>query len=332
LFGKPALLDASTVASSGQKLHIIVTCTERKTAKVPEHLHLRNVDGDRPDVLASRWIERLAAEVTTPAVRVSNLYAGEHWTRAKALPDLVVGAETQLWACSAGYGLISAQAPVRPYAATLSPGHPDSVPGGGAGVAAWWEALSNWEGPEPGQPRTFREFAKSDPDATFLLVMSATYLEACRTDIEAAAAATDQDRFMIVSAGTRVSTPLDRQLLPANARLQAHLGGTRQVLNVRIAENLLQRQLLSCAAATEYLEELLKSHPDMERWDRKKFSGDADVIDWICEEYQHGRGASASRMLRGLRDSGRACEQKRFGRLHKQFLDEQHSERTGSQP
>jgi hypothetical protein len=191
--------------------------------------------------------------------------------------------------------------------------------------------LSDWEGPDPGQPRTFRELVKSDPDATFLLAVSATYLQACRADIEAAAATAEQDRFMIVSAGTRASGLLDRRLLPANARLQAHLGGTRQVLNVRIAEDLLKRQLMSCAAATEYLENLLKSYPNMERWDREKFSGDAEVINWIRREYEQERGASASHMLRTLRESGRACEQKRFGRLHKQFLDEQHREHAGNQ-
>ena len=37
------------MASSGQKLHIIVTCTERKTAQVPDQLRLRNV----PDGAAS---------------------------------------------------------------------------------------------------------------------------------------------------------------------------------------------------------------------------------------------------------------------------------------
>ena len=320
------------MASSSRKLHIIVTCTERKTAKVPEHLHLRNVPGDEPEALASRWIERLAADVSTPAVLASDLYAGEHWTRAKALPGLAIDTQAHLWTCSAGYGLIPAQAPVRPYAATLSPGHADSVPGGRAGTAVWWDALSNWEGPDRTQPRTFRELAKSDPDATFLLVISATYLQACHADIEAASMVIDHDRFMIVSAGTRASTSLDRQLLPANARLQAHLGGTRQVLNVRIAEDLLKRRLMSCAAATEYLEDLLRGYPDMERWDREKFSDDAHVIDWIREEYQHGRGASASRMLRALRESGRACEQKRFGKLHKQFVDEQHRQRAGSQP
>ena len=40
-------------------------------------------------------------------------------------------------------------------------------------------------------------------------------------------------------------------------------------------------------------------------------------------------GSSASRMLRALRDSGRACEQKRFGRLHMQYLGEWDRERTG---
>jgi hypothetical protein len=317
------------VASSGQKLHIIVTCTERKTSKVPERLHLRDVPDGEPWERASNWVERLATEVTTPALPASDLYAGEHWTRAKALPVLAVDIQAQLWTCSAGYGLIPATAFVRPYAATLSPGHADSVPDGRTGAAAWWEAIASWEGPEPGQPRTFRELAKSDSDATFLLVLSATYLQACRADIEAARAVTDSDRFMIVSAGTRESHPLGASLLPASARLQAHLGGTRQVLNVRIAEELLKGQLTSRAAATERLESLLKQHPHMERYDREKFSDDTDVIDWIREEYKHGRGSSASRMLRALRDSGRACEQKRFGRLHMQYLGEWDRERTG---
>jgi hypothetical protein len=317
------------VASSGQKLHIVVTCTERKTAKVPERLHLRDVPDGEPWERASNWVERLTTEVNTPALRASDLYAGEHWTRAKALPGFAVDTQAQLWACSAGYGLIPAAAFVRPYAATLSPGHADSVPDGKTGTAAWWEAIASWEGPEPGQPRTFRELVKSDSDATFVLVLSATYLQACRTDIEAASTVTDSNRFMIVSAGTRESDPLGAWLLPASARLQAHLGGTRQVLNVRIAEELLKGHLTSRSAATEHLENLLKRYTHTERYDREKFSGDADVICWIREEYKNGRGASASRMLRALRDSGRACEQKRFGRLHMQHLDELGRERAG---
>src|SRR5258707_1212852 len=83
---------------------------------------------------ATAWVERLASEVNTPAVRAVDLYAGEHWRVAASLPDLVIdaatGTDARLWACSAGYGLIPAHAMVRPYAATLSPGHADSVTGG----------------------------------------------------------------------------------------------------------------------------------------------------------------------------------------------------------
>lgn len=318
------------MASNGEKLHIIVTCTDRKTARVPPQLRLRDVPGGELRKRARGWVERLATEVAIPTVPATDLYAGEHWTRARALPVLATAAQAQLWACSAGYGLIPTGALVRPYAATLSPGHADSVPGGRTGAATWWEAIASWQGPAPGQPRTFCELVKSDSSAAFLLVLSATYLQACEADIEAAGAVADPDRFMIVSAGTRAVHSLGQWLLPASARLQAHVGGTRQVLNVRIAEELLKGQFTNRTAATEHLEDLSHRYPHIERYDRQKFSGDADVIEWIRTEYSVGRGASASRMLRALRDSGRACEQHRFSRLHRQFRDE--LERTGSQP
>lgn len=307
------------MATSGGKLHIIVTCTERKTAQVPERLHLRNVPEAAPWERASAWIERLAAEQATPAMRVQDLYAGEHWRVATSLPSLVADVDAYLWACSAGYGLISAHAEVRPYAATLSPGHADSVSGGRPGAAVWWQSIASWEGPEPGVPRSIAELAGSDTDATFILVLSATYLQACGADIEAAAAAiADPDRFMIVSSGTRPAGLFGQLLLPADARLQAHLGGTRQVLNVRIAADLLARQLTRRTAAVGYLVGLLEEQPEIRRYDRKKLSDD-EVMNWIRDAREKLPGASASRMLRVFRDSGYACEQGRFAELHRKF-------------
>ena len=252
-------------------------------------------------------------------MRALDLYAGEHWRIATTLPDLATGADARLWTCSAGYGLISAQAPVRPYAATLSPGHPDSVTGGRTGTAAWWRNIASWEGPEPGTPRTIAQLVESDPEAIYVLVLSATYLQACITDIEAAVAAVaDTDRLMIVSSGTRTTSPLPKLLLPADARLQAHFGGTRQVLNVRIAADLLTRQLMSRAAASRYLADLLDEQPGITRYDRKKLS-DEEITSWIRDAQDHMPDASASRMLRAFRDAGYACEQHRFGELHRDF-------------
>jgi hypothetical protein len=288
---------------------------------VPEHLQLRNVPDGAPWGRASAWVKRLASEVTTPAVRVLDLYAGEHWRVATSLPGFVAdtGTATHLWTCSAGYGLIPAQAMVRPYAATLSPGHADSVSGGRPGVAAWWQNIASlWAGPEPGAPRTIAKLAASDPDATFILVLSATYLQACGADIEAAAAVVDPERLMIVSAGTRPVGPLGQLLLPADARLQAHLGGTRQVLNVRIAADLLARQMTSRTVAVDYLANLLDSQLEIKQYDRKKLS-DSEVMTWIRDAQDEMPGASASRMLRVFRDAGYACEQSRFGELHRKF-------------
>ncbi len=258
------------------------------------------------------------------------MYKGEHWQTAKSLPGLAVAAglvtpdDVYLWTCSAGYGLIPADAPVRPYAATLTPGHADSVPKSGNGIAgradaaAWWRAIADWPGPAPGLPRSFAALTARDPDATFLLVLSAPYLQACATDIaKAAATVTDTDRFLIVSAGTRVTGEVGRLLLPADARLQADLGGTRGVLNVRIAAALLGKAALNRNSASGYLWGRLKASPGIPRYDRKPMS-DSKVKHWITAALRKAPGMSASGLLRRFRDDGFACEQSRFSRLHRE--------------
>jgi hypothetical protein len=256
-------------------------------------------------------------------VQVRDLYAGEHWRVAETLPSLVADANAQLWVCSAGYGLVPDTAMVHPYAATLSPGHADSVPGDRQDAIAWWQSLADWRGPDLRAPRTIERLVRSDPDAVFLLVMSATYLHACNVDIEAAAAAiSDRDRFMIVSTGTRPIGRLGHLLLPADARLQAYLGGTRGVLNVRLAGDLLAHGLTNRAAAEKYLTRLLGNQPEIKRYDRKPLT-DGEVIDWIRSAVQRRPGAKASPLLTEFRASGLACEQGRFKELHRNFTESQ---------
>lgn len=277
---------------------------------------------------AATWTGRLGREgERRPAL---DMYKGEHWQVAKSLPGLAVAAgpvaqdDVRLWTCSAGYGLIPAEAPVRPYAATLTPGHADSVSKSGGGVggradaAAWWRAIADWEGPAPGVPRSFAALAACDPDATFLLALSAPYLQACATDItKAAATVTDADRFLIVSAGTRATGDIGQLLLPADARLQGDLGGTRGVLNVRIAAALLEQAMLDRSSASGYLSEKLNTSPGITRYDRKPMP-DSKVKHWIAAALRETPGVSASGLLRRFRDEGFACEQGRFGRLHRE--------------
>ncbi len=302
-------------------VHVIVTCTNRKSQPVPDQCHLGSVPAGDTDERARDWIRRLSELSYSPLIAAWDLYAGEHWTVARGLPDLAGGGRIRLWACSAGYGLISADSPLRPYAATFTGGHPDSVPGGAVGARAWWHALSSWEGPAASQPRSIRELAAREPTASYLLALSAPYLHACREDIVAAGSMVrDPDCFVVMSAGARDPDLPANLMVPADARLQALLGGTRQALNARIAAHLLSAGIVGRAAAARHLARLLAQQPDVPRYERKKLS-DAEVLALIADGLTRSPGASASRLLRQFRDAGSAGEQGRFGRLHQLFTE-----------
>src|SRR5690349_5592074 len=178
-------------------VHVIITCANRMSRPIPADLQLGQVPGRTPVERARGWITRLAEAASAPRVPAVELYAGEHWSVARGFPAKhLPGEEIHLWACSAGYGLIPAEAPVVPHHATLTPGQADSVPGA---WTSWWSLLSEWPGPMPGHPRSIRALVAADPAAMFMFVLSKNYLRACGADLAAACEhVSDLDRFFIV--------------------------------------------------------------------------------------------------------------------------------------
>jgi hypothetical protein len=300
-------------------VHVVVTCANRKSRPIPAALQLGNVGGRNAGERARRWITRLAKGTLAPHAAAADLYAGEHWSVARRFPDLSLPGETiRLWACSAGYGLIPASAPVMPYHATLTPGQADSVPGNSA---AWWSELSQWAGPEPFLPRSIQALVAGNPSAVFLLVLSRNYLNACGSDVAAARAHIGEPgRLLIVSAGTRPQGDLAELMIPADARLQARFGGTRRALNARIGAYLLSAGIRDARVAAEHMKRLLADQPPVPRYDRLRQS-DQEILDRIAERLGHEPGASANRLLREFRDAGLACEQHRFSQLFRRLAD-----------
>jgi hypothetical protein len=300
-------------------VHVIVTCSNRKSRPIPARLQLGQVPGRSAAQRARSWIARLAGTSSTTQVTALDLYAGEHWSVAREFPALHrPGEDIRLWACSAGYGLIPAEAPVMPYHATLTPGQADSVPGA---VASWWSFLSEWPGPAPHQPRSIRALVAADPAAVFMFMLSKSYLRACGADIAAACAhISDLDRLLIVSAGARPQGDLAAFMVPADARLQACMGGTRRALNARIGAYLLSAGIRSKDEAAGHLARLLAAQPPIPRYDRKKQS-DREILDVIAERLAHAPATSANRLLREFRDAGLACEQHRFSRLYRSLVE-----------
>jgi hypothetical protein len=299
-------------------VHVIITCSNQKSRPIPADLQLGQVSGRNAAERARKWITRLSQTGNTPRIAALNLYAGEHWSVARRYPALHEPEENiRLWACSAGYGLIPVEAPIMPYHATLTQGQADSVPGD---VASWWSLLSEWRGPSPLHPRSIRALVAADPAAMFMFVLSKSYLRACGADITVACEyIAEPDRFLIVSAGARLQGDLAAFAVPADARLQAHFGGTRRALNARIGAHLLSTGIRSKKEATRNLARLLAAQPPIPHYNRKKQS-DREILDIIAGRLTQEPAMSANRLLRELRNAGLACEQHRFTRLYRSVV------------
>jgi hypothetical protein len=255
------------------------------------------------------WTARLS-DPTIPALTARELYAGEQWDVAKRLGDEATGVAVRLWVCSAGYGLIPADAAIRPYSATFSFRHADSVADDRRGALAWWEALTRWSGPTTA-PRSLAELAQTDATGRTLVVLSADYVTACYDDLRAA---TKTGTLSLISAGTKKALGLDASILRVDARLQHVVGGSRQSLNVRVAAHLLATGALDHDDMQAYLVRLLRAQPPVPKFDRRSLT-DEELRTFIRAGRSRDPSVSRSRLLRGLRDSGMACEQSRFGEL-----------------
>jgi hypothetical protein len=273
---------------------------------------MRKVAGVRVSTRLQAWVQRLS-ENTAPELPADRLYAGEHWDIARRLPECV-NQPASLWVVSAGYGLIPAAASIRPYSATFSPGHADSVARGRGDAAAWWQGLAGWQGPS-GAARTLTDLVKQRPGLRLILVLSEAYLAACLADITSAAASLeDPTQLSIICAGAKPASAIKGHLLPSDARLQHALGGTLQALNVRFAAHLLAGGSLSHSAMKTRALAMLRKQPPLIVYTRTRVS-DAQVRQFIRTRSRTVEAPSHTRLLRELRSAGLACEQGRFANL-----------------
>ena len=318
---------------SARVANIIVTCTKRKSVPAEDCLQLGRVAGSTVVELAKQWISRLQ-KASSPSRPADELYSGDHWQIARSLPEVASGRKVQvrLWVCSAGYGLIPSWAPLKPYSATFSTHHKDSVLRrlaslSGGNIHEWWTQLAKWPGPVPGEPRTLSDLARDMKHSPLIFVASDVYLRAVGSDLEDARNALADPRLLtIVSGGGTPSGVLRSHLLPCNARLQSLLGGALMSLNVRAVRRIMsrvERWPLRCDDLAAEFQELVDAQPDFEQPQRRSMTDDK-VQQFIRRHLAKNPLLCVSPLLRQFRDSGFACEQKRFGRLFLQVRKQFH--------
>lgn len=307
-------------------IHVIVTCTDRKTRD--PMACARALPRGGLDERLGAWQEALAMGAVE-AVPAEALYAGDHWQVVRSLPvSAPVGLAVRVWVCSAGIGLVELGTPVCPYAATFGADHPDAVaPRGGSFAAGdWWGALGEWR-LSGGACRSISEVARCacGPQDVLLAALSEQYLGAVHEDVLAAARVLG-GRLALLSAGTRPEAlrrhggggeSLANWLLPADARLKTLVGGAMQSLNARLARRAVQ-------VADRWADDPARLAGLLARWTAEapatkvpdRVRGDDEALRGFIRDALHANPAATyTNLLRVLRESGRACEQTRFRTL-----------------
>lgn len=287
-------------------IRLLAACTDRKKVEPIARARMLPV-GDAQERVAC-WVKLLNAKKAT--ITALDLYQGDHWAVARSLTD-----HADLWAVSAGYGLIDVMTPVVPYAATFIPKHPDSVTihspqqMRSSERQAWWMALRSQKCFE----RPALEKLCEDASVT-IIAASGAYLDAMSQELLEA----DRNGHPIIIASASPAPPSVEHLrLPASGRLRAVLGGSMQSINIRIARHMLQHidpNNLSMATASDEIRRLLDAAPPLMRYDRRQIDDQA-ITEFILQQQRSNPQASHTRLLRELRNAGWACEQQRFRRL-----------------
>jgi hypothetical protein len=301
-------------------MHVVVTCTDKKTVREPSELAVRTLPRGSPSVRAMEWIRRLQTS-SGDRVAVRKLYLGNSWSIAKSLePESDdVGIELSLWIASAGYGMLSMDSEVHPYAATFSHG-PDSIGNEEAGQS-WWKTLAQWRVPGVAC-RSFTELVAKSSGRPVLVAASASYVAAMRDDLTAAAQLSSPSKFGIVSAGFRKIGELEPYIVPADSRFQRTLKGPTHSLNVAIVRHAVRASESWYPDVTELRAQFgreLKSLLPMAVYDHAAQS-DEQVQDFIRRESALSPEISRTQLLRRLRSKGLACEQARFKKLYLSLL------------
>lgn len=285
------------------KLTVVVNCTERKSRTPTPQLQARTLAQGDVGERVRQWRRRMDDAV--PDSALIDLYQGEAWQQARGLATDAarLGFDVKLRVASAGLGLRDANSKAPAYAATFAGGHQDTVAPPGPGSKLWWKALHEFNGSGALAETT---------DKAVLLVLSENYARAMDDDL---VSLVDRGGDLLLVGGARTIDGLPR--LPADMGLRRQLGGTASSLTLRMARRWLTHRtgpkIYQSKDETRWLT-WANAVSEIERYDRIPAS-DAELRKLIKRVKALEPSISATRALRQLRDSGIACEQKRFGHL-----------------
>lgn len=186
LLDKLEMRQHGNTTMSTSNVHLIVTCTRRKTVVAGDAVFPDERDAGRAYGV---WLERLAqARRGSPPLTAGELYTGQHWSRAAAA---AARSGAEMWILSAGLGLLHVSDPVVPYEATFS-----TMP---FCHRSYWERLTTHP-PSERRCTSLKTLMQAMPDDRFVVAASPLYLRAVETDLLAGRKALcNQEQLTVVT-------------------------------------------------------------------------------------------------------------------------------------
>lgn len=333
------------------KLHIIVNCASRK--RISPKISLGEIAEPDLEKRAEIWWKRLnnpsnffsqndnLSSKDDKKLEAINLYIGSYWASIRKLPTAAVSAgfDPRLWIISAGYGLISASEEISSYSATFSKYDEDSVITGKNSYPTktdilqnWWKAISNYAVSGNNQ-RSISQLIKNHSNDYFLIVASFDYLSAIEQDlVKGLDFFDDLDKLIIITSKSKFfDGKLSKHLIPSDARLQCNKEcpefcekhfikpGIRGAISSNLALRIIETvkiQDFNALKIKSQVADFIKQSPELLKFNRTRLKDDK-VREFIAKELNKTPSSSCSFLLRKLRNSGQACEQKRFTQIYR---------------
>ena len=302
-----------------------MSCTNRKRFEGPPETAVHEIGGKDLPARLKIWKRNLRVAAAREHC-ADDLYMGDHWSVVRTIPGEAdkSGLRVQIWICSAGYGLIRPETPIKAYRATFTRGEDDYIASGLVEdehtLHSWWNGVCSYRfSTQSTTPRTISGIAAAFPRTPIVVALSADYLKAVTQDLAGILARPYfRDHLSIVSCGTPQAHPIwKHNLLPCDGTLACGVGGTLTSLNARVARRLFQ-SLDKKELTVESLTELAGA---IDRGTRgttpsRMANSDSDVARFIRAHLARFPTTSKTRLLQDFRSKGQACEQKRFGEIY----------------
>ena len=275
----------------------------------------QNLTAGRINLVAQAWGRRLRD--ATPKFRPDELYCGRAFLQGRKAANCL---DAELFVISAGYGLVSERDKLAPYSLTVLPGKADSivrkVPRSEWSPNFWWRMLG---GNTPAETNLCALLAQRQFDL-ILMSLSAGYAHLISDELRRLTP-DQKPRLRIFCAGRNqhLPTAVTDNMMPYDARLDgpdSPIKGTMSDFSGRALHHYARCVMDSVVKGMNLAEDKRDLKTMIAGWTppnrpSRERQTDEEIIAFILNAWC-STGGRLNASLRLLRDSGRACEQKRF--------------------